>query len=49
MPIVGRAGKPIASDAASWANAAPAIEAAIDANSAKDASRTAIVHLCEAA
>ena len=49
MPIVGRAGKPIASDAASWANAAPAIDAAIDPNSAKDASRTASVHLCDAA
>ena len=49
MPIVGRAGKPIASDPASWANAAPAIEAAMDPNSAKDASRTASVHLCETA
>ena len=49
MPIVGRAGKPIASDAASWANAAPADEAATDPNSTKDASRTASVHLCDAA
>ncbi len=49
ISIVGRAGKPIASDPASWANAAPAVEAAIDANSAKDASRTASVHLCETA
>jgi hypothetical protein len=49
MPIVGRAGKPIASDPASWANAAPAIEAAMDPNSAKDASRTANVHLCDVA
>jgi hypothetical protein len=49
MPIVGRAGKPIASDAASWANAAPAIEAAINPNSAKNASRTASVHLWDAA
>ena len=49
MPIVGRAGKPIASDPASWANAAPAIEAAINPNSAEDASRTAKVHLCAAA
>src|SRR6516162_5501792 len=38
MPIVGRAGKPIASDVASWANAAPEIEAAIDPNSDRDAS-----------
>ena len=49
MPIVGRVGKPIASDPASWANAAPAIEAAIDPNSAKDSSRTANVHLCDVA
>jgi hypothetical protein len=41
MPIVGRAGKPIASDPASWANAAPAIEAAINPNSGEDTSRTA--------
>ena len=49
MPIVGRAGKPIASDPASWANAAPEIEAAINPNSAKYASHTARVHLCTAA
>jgi hypothetical protein len=49
MPIVGRAGKPIANDPASWANAAPVIETPMDPNSAKAASRTAIVHLCDAA